>query len=133
MIFLKCELCVKSKMIKKSFKSVDRSTNLLTLIHSDICELNGMLTRGENIFFITFIDDYSRYTYVYLLKHKDEAFAVFKNYKAEVENQLDKKIKILRSDRGGEYFPHEFNKFCEEHGIIHQCSAPRTPEQNGLA
>ena len=130
--FQKRELCVKSKMIKKSFKSVDRSTNLLNLIHSDICELNGMLTRGGNRYFITFIDDYSRYTYVYLLKHKDEAFSVFKNYKAEVENQLGKKIKILRSDRGGEYFPHEFNKFCEEHGIIHQCSAPRTPEQNGL-
>ena len=131
--FQKCELCVKSKMIKKSFKSVDRSTDLLNLIHSDICELNGMLTRGGNRYFITFIDDYSRYTYVYLLKHKDEAFAVFKNYKAKVENQLGKKIKIVRSDRGGEYFPHEFNKFCEEHDIIHQCSTPRTPEQNGLA
>ena len=75
--FQKCELCVKTKMIKKSFKSVDRSTNLLNLIYSDICELNGMLTRGENRYFITSIDDNSRYTYVYLLKHKDEAFAVF--------------------------------------------------------
>ena len=95
--FQKCELCVKSKIIKKSFKSVDRNTNLLNLIHSDICELNGMLTRCENRYFITFIDDYSRYTYVYLLKHKDEALAVFKNYKAEVrkstwlENQNFKK------------------------------------------
>ena len=122
--FLKCEFCVKSKMIKKSFKSVDRSTNLLTLIHSNICELNGLLTRGENIYFITFIDYYSRYTYVYLLKHKDVDFAVFKNYKEDVENQLDKKIKILRSDRGGEYFPREFNKFHYKKFTVYRQKLP---------
>ena len=110
-------------MIKKPFQSVDRNFNLLDLIHSDICELNKILTRGGNRYFIIFIDDFFRYTYVYLLKHKDEAFNAFKNYKAEVENQLGKKIKILRSDRGGEYFANEFNLFCEQNGIIHQCSA----------
>ena len=99
--FQKCELCVKSKMTKKPFQSIDRNSNLLDLIHSDICELNDILTRGGNIYFITFIDDFSRYTYVYFLKYKDEAFNAFKNYKAEVEKQLGKKIKILRSDRGG--------------------------------
>ena len=59
-------------------------------------------------------------------------FNVFKTYKAEVENQLGRKIKIPRSDRGGEYFLNEFNAFYEENGIIHQCSAPHTPQQNGL-
>ena len=97
--FNKCEICVKSKMVKKPFHSVERSSNLLDLVHSDICELNGILTRGGNRYFITFIDDCSRYTYVYLLKHKDDAFGVFKVYKTEVENQLGRKIKILRSDR----------------------------------
>ena len=58
---------------------------------------------------------------------------MFKRYKAEVENQKEKKIKILRSDRGGEYFPNEFDSFCGEHGIIHQKTAPYTPQQNGLA
>ena len=120
-------------MTKKPFKSIERNTRLLELIHSDICELNGLLTRGDNRYFITFIDDSSIYTYVYLLKHKDETFNVFKIYKAEVENQLDKKIKILRSDRGGEYFSKEFNSFCEENNIIHECSTPYTLEQNGLA
>ena len=131
--FKKCEICVKSKMIKKPFKSVERNLDLLELVHTDIYELNGILTRGGNRYFITFIDDSSRFTYVYLLKHKDDAFNVFKVYKAEVENQLGKKIKIIRSDRGGEYFSNEFIVFCEDHGIIHECSAPRTPEQNGLA
>jgi hypothetical protein len=57
--FKKCELCVKSKMIKKPFKSVERNTNLLDLVHSDLCEFNDMLTRGGNRYFITFIDDSS--------------------------------------------------------------------------
>jgi Fe2+ transport system protein FeoA len=129
----KCKTCIESKMIKKPYQRVNRTSNILELIHTDICELNGMLTRGGNRYFITFIDDYSRYTYVYLIKHKHEAFDMFKTYKNEVENHLSKKIKILRSDRGGEYFSSDFNSFCEQHGIVHQCSAPRTPEQNGLA
>lgn len=58
---------------------------------------------------------------------------MFKTYKAEVENQLDKKIKILRSDRGGEYESHEFAEFCSSHGIVHQTTAPYTPQQNGVA
>jgi len=106
---------------------------LLNLIHSDIGELNGELTRGGKRYFLTFIDDYSRYTYVYLLRTKDESFQKFKEYKSVVENQKDKKIKIIRSDRGGEYFPREFDQFCEENGLIHQKSAPYTPQQNGLA
>ena len=74
------------KWLRNLLKVLERNTNLLDLIHLDICELNGMLTRGGNRYFITFIDDSSRYTYVYLLKHKDEAFNMFKIYKAEVEN-----------------------------------------------
>ena len=69
-------------MIKKHFHSVERSTNLLYLVHSDIVEFNSMLIRGCNRYFITFIDDCSRFTYVFLLKHKNEAFHAFKVYKA---------------------------------------------------
>lgn len=66
----KCKTCVESKMTKKLYQSVKRNSNILELIHTDICKLNCMLNRGKNRYFITFIDDYSRYTYVYLLKHK---------------------------------------------------------------
>ena len=128
-----CEVCIQVKMTKKPFPKAERNTTLLDLVHSDICELNGILTRGGNRYFITFIDDHSKYTYVYLMKHKDQAFQMFKTYKSEVENQIGKKIKILRSDRGGEYFPIEFSFFCEENGIVHETSAPYTPQQNGLA
>ncbi|GJZ98344.1 retrovirus-related pol polyprotein from transposon TNT 1-94, partial [Tanacetum coccineum] len=131
--FEKCETCVKSKFVKKPFPSVKRDTGLLELIHSDICELNGILTRGGKRYFITFCDDSSRFLYVYLLRSKDEAFDSFKIYKAEVENQLGKRIKVLRSDRGGEYFTREFDTFCEENGIKHERTSPYTPQQNGLA
>nr|KAJ0194254.1 hypothetical protein LSAT_V11C800406360 [Lactuca sativa] len=131
--FEKCETCVKSKFTKKPFPSVKRNTSLLELIHSDICELNGILTRGGKRYFITFCDDFSRYLHVYLLRSKDEAFDAFKRYKAEVENQLERHIKILRSDRGGEYFNQEFDTFCEENGIKHERTSPYTPQQNGLA
>jgi transposase InsO family protein len=129
----KCEICIQAKMTKKPFPTIHINSQILELIHSDICELNGILTRGGRRYFITFIDDFSRYTYVYLMKNKDEAFSMFKRYKYEVENKKEKKIKILRTDRGGEYFPHEFSTFSKEHGIMHQKSAPYTPQQNGLA
>jgi transposase InsO family protein len=69
---------------------------------------------------MTFIDDCTRFCYVYLLKSKDEALHYCKIYKAEVENQLERKIKRLLSDRGGEYFSNDFSEFCAEHGIIHE-------------
>jgi transposase InsO family protein len=69
---------------------------------------------------------------VYLLKTKDEALNYFKAYKAEVENQLERKIKWLRSDRGGEYFSSEFSKFCVEHGIIHERTSLYSPQSNGI-
>ena len=97
-----------------------------------MCDLKLVQTRGGKRYFVTFIDDYTRYSYVYLIRSKDEAVEMFKIFKIEVENQLSKKIKILRSDRGGEY-ESPFGEFCAEHGIIHQTTAPYSPQSNGIA
>ena len=82
---------------------------------------------------MTLIDDSTRFCYIYLLKSKDEALHYFKIYKAEVENQLEIKIKRVRSDRGDEYFSNLFTLFYEEHGIIHERTPPYSSQSNGVA
>jgi hypothetical protein len=124
----KCQSCVQSKQHRKPRKAAEeRHLALLELIHSDIYEMNGVLTEGGQRYFMTMIDDASRYCYVYLLKTKDEALNCLKTYKAKVENQLEKKIKRFRSDRGGEYFSNELDLFYVEHGIIHKRTPPYSP------
>ena len=98
----------------------------LELIHSDLCEMNGVLIKSGKRYFMTLIDDSTRFYYIYLLKSKDEVLHYIKIYKAEVENQLERKIKRVRSDRGGEY-SNLFTLFCEEHGIIHERTPPYSP------
>ena len=71
------------------------------MIHSDMCDLKFSPMRGGNKYFVTFVDDNTKYCYVYLLKSKDEALEKFVLYKTEVENHLSGKIKLIRSDRGG--------------------------------
>ena len=94
--------CVQLKQPRKPHKATEeRNLAPLELIHSDLCEMNGELTKGEKRYFITLIDDASRFCYIYLLQTKDEALDYFKIYKTEVENQLERKIKRLRSDHGG--------------------------------
>ena len=126
----KCQICVTSKQTKKTCGSVTGETKLLELIHSNLGDLKQTMTRGGKKFYVTFIDDYSKFTRVYLLRNKDEAFDMFLSYKAEVENQLDRKIKRIRSDRGGEYIP--LNDYCEKEGIIHEVTPPYSPESNGV-
>ena len=84
-------------------------------VHYDLGDLKQTMTRGKK-FSVTFIDDYSRFTRVYLFRNKDEAFDMFLSYKVEVENQLDRKIKRIRSDRGGECIP--LNDYCEKAKLI---------------
>jgi len=127
----KCDVCVECKLTKKTCPPMQRESNLLDLIHTDLGDLKQTPTRGGKYYYVTFIDDFSRYTKVYLLRHKDEAFNMFLSYKAEIENQLNKKIKRVRSDRGGEYI--SFNEFCEKEGIIHEITHPYSPESNGVA
>ena len=81
-----------------------RAMKVLELIHTDICGPFPTASWSGQQYFISFIDDYSRYAYLFLIHEKSESLDVFKRFKAEVENQLDRRIKSVRSDRGGEYY-----------------------------
>ncbi|KAK1606629.1 hypothetical protein QYE76_030302 [Lolium multiflorum] len=78
-------------------------------------------------------DDLSRYGYIYFMKHKSETFEKFKEFQSEVENQRNKKIKFLRSDRGGEYLSYEFGMHLKKCGILSQLTPPGTPQRNGVS
>ncbi|KAJ9542941.1 LOW QUALITY PROTEIN: hypothetical protein OSB04_029447 [Centaurea solstitialis] len=111
----------------------ERATDLLEIIHTDVCGPFSHVARGGYRYFITFTDDFSRYGYVYLMRHKSESFERFKEFHNEVQNQLDKRIKFLRSDRGDEYLSDEFDNHLMECGIVSQLTPPYTPQMNGVS
>jgi len=127
------EPCLAGKATIKPFSKAMRASSPLKLIHSDICGPMNVKARHGTIYFITLIDDYSRYGYMYLLSHRYEALDVFKRFVAEVKTQLERRVKILRTNRGREYLSDMFKEFCEEKGIQWQLRIPHTPQQNGVA
>ena len=109
-----------------------RSTELLELIHSDLANFRNIHSRGGKNYHVSFVYDFSRYTKTYLIKTKDETSSMFMKFKVESENQLGKRIKRLRSDRGGEYSDRTLKEYCESNGIIYEFTAPYSPQQNGI-
>nr|GEW25602.1 hypothetical protein [Tanacetum cinerariifolium] len=122
------------KMARKPYShQVERAKDLLGLIHTDVCGPFKIVSRQGASYFVTFTDDFSRYGYVYLLKHKHEEFETFKVFQKEVENQLGNTIKSLHSDCGGEYMSQEFLNHLKKHGIIAYRTPPYTPQNNGVS
>ena len=129
-----CEACVQGKQKRASFKSTgSKSIMPIELVHSDVCGKMNTPSLGGEEYFLTFIDDYTHYTRVYVLKQKSEVFDKFLKWKALVENQSGHKLKVLRTNRGGEYTSTEFEKFLQSAGVCHEMTVPKTPEQNGVA
>ena len=113
-----CEDCITGKHHRDSFPtSTSRAKEQLELVHTDLCGPMQTQSIGGSFYFLTFIDDFSRKTWIYFLRNKLETFSKFKEFKALTEKQSEKSIKILRSDGGGEYDSHEFSNFCKHHGI----------------
>ncbi|GJX24935.1 retrotransposon protein, putative, ty1-copia subclass [Tanacetum coccineum] len=130
----KCVSCMSGKMARKPYShQVERAKDLLGLIHTDVCGPFKIVSRQGASYFVTFTDDFSRYGYVYLLKHKHEVFETFKVFQKEVENQLGKTIKSLSSDRGGEYMSQQFLDHLKKHGIIAHRTPPYMPQTNGVS
>ena len=99
-----CVDCIKGKQTNHTKKDVTRSKELLEIIHTDICRpLNIPCLSGEK-YFITFIENFSHYGYVYLIHEKSQAVDILEVYITVIEKQFDRKVKIVRSDWGGEYY-----------------------------
>ena len=124
-----CKHCLSGKMHKLPFnKSVFLSSKPLELVHSDVWGPAPITSINDIRYRLVFIDDFSKFTWVYLLKNKSDVFDVFKYFKSYIETQLNTQIKVLRIDGGGEYTSNAFNHFCSNSGIIHQTSCPYTPQ-----
>lgn len=111
-----CEGCILGKQHRESFpsgKSI-KAKAPLEIVHSDLCGPMQTPSLAGSQYFLTFIDDFTRKTWVYFLKNKSEVFEKFQNFKAFVENQSGLHIKVLRTYRGGEYISREFLRFCRE-------------------
>ena len=115
-----CKGCALGKHTKTAFPSSDtRAVGVLDLIHSDICGPMSSRSLTGFEYYISFIDDYSRKTWIYFLRSKKSELVlrVFQGFKALVEKQTGRQIRILRSDNGGEYTSKDFDAFCRQEGI----------------
>jgi transposase InsO family protein len=129
-----CEPCLLGKMTRTPFNgTVEQASDLLGLIRTDVCGPMSVAMRNDYCYFVTFADDFSRHGYIYLMKHKSETFEKFKEFQREIENQLDRKIKQLCSDRGGEYLSFKFEAHLRACGIVPQCTPAGTPQCNGVS
>ena len=130
-----CEGCIFGKQKKVSFRKGGKAPKeeKLALVHSDVWGPSPVTSLGGAQYYVTFIDDSTRKTWVYFLKHKSEVFKKFQEWKAMVELETGNKLKCLRSDNGGEYIDAKFVEFCAQRGIRMEKTIRRTPQQNGVA
>ena len=103
----------------------------LELLHCDVWSPSPVTSVTGYRFYLLIVDAFTKYTWLFPMKAKSEVFSTFVLFKAYVENMIGNKIKILRSDSGGEFTNYVFNSFLSSNGIFHQYSCPHTPEQNG--
>ena len=128
-----CESCQLGKHVRSSFRHVEsRVDSPFSVIHSDIWGPSRVSSMGYR-YFVTFIDEFSRCTWVFLMKERSEILSILTSFVNEIKTQFGKTIKILRSDNAKEYFSSAISSFLSAQGILHQSSCPHTPQQNGIA
>jgi hypothetical protein len=128
-----CEHFLYGKQNRVRFpSSAMRVEGILQLVHNDVFGPVSIPSLGKSVYYVSFIDDFSRNTWIYLLRKKSKVFDRFKEFKDLVENQTEKRIKVLRIDNGGEFCGNEFEEFCKKCGIARQKNTPDTPQQNGV-
>ena len=130
---LVCDACEYGKHTRSVYVSKGlRSISPFMLIHSDVWTCPVISISGMK-YFVTFIDCYSRMTWIYLMKQKNEVLKCFRDFCSLIGNQYDARVKVLRTDNGTEYVNNEFESYLSAQGILHQTTCPDTPPQNGVA
>jgi hypothetical protein len=124
---LVCDVCEYGKHTRSIYVSTGlRSISSFMLIHSDVWTCPIISISGMK-YFVTFIDCYSRMTWIYLMKQKNEVLKYFRDFSSLVENQYDARVKLLRTDNGTEYMNNGFHNYLSAQGILHQTTCPHTP------
>ena len=113
--------------------SCTHATEPLQLVHSDVWGPAPITSINGTRYYVSFIDDFSKFTWFFPLKHKSQVLSTFVHFKSTLENLLNYKLKVLRTDCGGEYTDSAFQHYCSSQGIFHQFSCPHTPQQNEVA
>ncbi|GJS02760.1 putative ribonuclease H-like domain-containing protein [Tanacetum coccineum] len=130
-----CVACQKGKQHKASYKTklVNSISKPLHLLHMDLFGPTNVKSLMKKSYCLVVTDDFSRFSWVFFLATKDESSGILKTFITEIENQLDHKVKVIRSDNGTEFKNSIMNQFCEIKGIKREFSVARTPQQNGVA
>ncbi|GKB44545.1 putative ribonuclease H-like domain-containing protein [Tanacetum coccineum] len=130
-----CVACLKGKQHRASCKSkvLNPITKPLFMLHMDLFGPTFVSSLMHKKYCLVVTDDYSRFTWVFFLTTKDETSEILKRFIKEIENLVDKKVKIIRSDNGTEFKNKVMDDFCREKGIKREYSVARTPQQNGVA
>ncbi|KAK1627832.1 hypothetical protein QYE76_002147 [Lolium multiflorum] len=129
-----CSACVAGKQLKKShpIKSIVTTSTPLELLHLDLFGPSHYDTLGGSKYGLVIIDDYSRYSWVFLLKSKDETHREFIIFAKKAQRMYESEIKAIRTDNGTEFKNYTMQEFVDDEGIKHEFSAPYTPQQNGV-
>lgn len=132
-----CDSCLRGKFNRKPFVSnnheIESVSHPLERIHMDLCGPMPEVSLGSSKYIMVLVDQYSRRIFVEFLKHKNEVFQKFIEFASRRENEINAKIKYVRTDNGGEFINNLFNEYFKEKGIKHEKTTPYTPQSNGLA
>ncbi|GKB40799.1 putative ribonuclease H-like domain-containing protein [Tanacetum coccineum] len=130
-----CVACQKGKQHKASCKAklVKSISKPLHMLHMDLFGPTNVKSLMKKSYYLVVTDDFSRFSWVFFLATKDETSGILKTFITEIENQLDYKVKVIRSDNGTEFKNSVMNQFCEIKGIKREFSIASTPQQNGVA
>ncbi|GJR54620.1 putative ribonuclease H-like domain-containing protein [Tanacetum coccineum] len=130
-----CVACQKGKQHKASCKakSVSSISHSLQLLHMDLFGPTSVRSLNHKTYCLVITDDFSRFSWVFFLRTKDETSGILKDFIRQIENQLNQKVKTIRCDNGTEFKNRDFIEFCGSKGIKREYSNARTPQQNGVA